>query len=130
LLDTNVLVSAFTTRGLCSDIFRVILAEYTLLSGEVVLDELERVLLSRFRVPPATVAEILALLKSSETVAKPASPSPIAVRDPDDAWVLASALAGRAELLITGDQNLLVVGDVPGLRIRNPRGAWSLLKAT
>lgn len=127
-MDTNVLVSAFTTRGLCADLFRLILAEHELVSAEVVLKELERVLRNRFRVPPASVAEILALLESFETVPNPAAPSDIAVRDKDDAWVLASALTGRADVLITGDRDLLAVGDVRGLRIRDPRGFWSLLK--
>tara|TARA_Y100000590_G_C15710915_1_gene1010249 strand:+ start:1307 stop:1432 length:126 start_codon:yes stop_codon:yes gene_type:complete len=36
-LDTNVLVSAFATRGLCADVMRVILTEHELLIGEVVL---------------------------------------------------------------------------------------------
>ena len=43
-LDTNVLVSAFATRGLCADVLRLILAEHTLVTGEVVLRELRRAL--------------------------------------------------------------------------------------
>ncbi len=34
-LDTNVLVSAFTTRGLSADLFRLVVAEHELLTGEV-----------------------------------------------------------------------------------------------
>jgi predicted nucleic acid-binding protein len=33
----------------------------------------------------------------------------IEVRDPDDAWVLASALAGNADILVTGDRDLLAI---------------------
>ncbi len=43
-LDTNVLVSAFATRGLSADVFRRALAEHMLLTGEVVLRDLRLVL--------------------------------------------------------------------------------------
>lgn len=128
LLDTNVLVSAFTTRGLCADLFRLVLAEHELLCAEVVLEELDRVLSGRFRVPAGTVSDILALLHSFETVPKPAAPPAVRVRDADDAWVLASALAASADVLVTGDKDLLSIGDLPGLRIVDPRGFWTLSK--
>jgi predicted nucleic acid-binding protein len=50
-LDTNVLVSAFASRGICADLLRYVLVEHDLLVGEVVLVELERVLLGRIKVP-------------------------------------------------------------------------------
>jgi predicted nucleic acid-binding protein len=43
-LDTNVLVSAFASRGLCADLMRYLLAEHELLAGEAVLTELRRAL--------------------------------------------------------------------------------------
>lgn len=49
--DTNVLVNAFTARGLCADLLEVILADHQLISGEIVLDELERVLIKKLNVP-------------------------------------------------------------------------------
>lgn len=36
-LDTNVLVSAFATRGLCADLMRHVLAEHDLITGEVII---------------------------------------------------------------------------------------------
>ena len=38
-LDTNVLASAFGTRGLCADVLRLIMAEHELITGEVVVEE-------------------------------------------------------------------------------------------
>ena len=43
--DTNVLIAAFATRGLCSDLFVHVLLEHELIVGEVVLDELREKLL-------------------------------------------------------------------------------------
>ena len=57
------------------------------------------------------------------------SPSPIPVRDEDDQWVLASALAAKADVLVTGDKDLLdVAHEVSGLTITDPRGFWNLVK--
>ena len=44
LLDTNVLVAAFATRGLCLDILQLVLAEHRLVFGETIVEELERIL--------------------------------------------------------------------------------------
>lgn len=128
-LDTNVLVSAFTTRGLCHDLFRLVLAEHEFLCGKVVLDELRDVLLQRFRTPAGTVNNIIRLLSSYPITTRPATIMPnINLRDPDDAWVLASAFASKAEVLVTGDQDLLVLSTLSGLRITDPRGFWTLVK--
>lgn len=54
-LDTNVLVSAFATRGLCADLFRLALAEHELITTDIVLTELEGVLRERFGIPTDTV---------------------------------------------------------------------------
>ena len=126
-LDTNVLVSAHATRGLCRDVLRLILAEHTLLSAEVVLVEVERVLTTKFRLPEEVVQEVIASLREHHVEPRPESVGDLVVRDPDDAWVLASALAARADVLVTGDPDLLdLAGTVAGLCITNPRGFWEL----
>jgi putative PIN family toxin of toxin-antitoxin system len=126
-LDTNVLVAAFATRGLCADVTRVVLAEHELITGDVVLAELRKVLAHRIKLPAATVDDILALLRDQEVVPKPKKPSDLRVRDPDDRWILASAIAGRSDVLVTGDQDLLDVAGKAPLPIVSPRGFWDLL---
>ena len=126
-LDTNVLVAAFATRGLCADVMRVVLAEHQLITGEVVLTELRAVLVRRIKLPHARVDDIVALLRDQEVVPKPAKPSEVLVRDADDRWILASAVAGRADVLVTGDRDLLDVAGKTPLPILDPRGFWNLL---
>ena len=128
-LDTNVLVAAFAARGLCADVLRAVLAEHELITGEVVLGELRDVLAERIKLPPGVVADIIALLRAQEVIPKPASPSDTLVRDPDDRWILASAVAGRADALVTGDQDLLVIAERAPLTILNPRGLWDRLRS-
>ncbi len=127
-LDTNVLVSAFATRGLCAEVMRDVLAEHELVTGEFVLHELRRVLRGRLKLPVDTVEAIEGFLREHEVVPRPKVPHELEVRDPDDRWVLASAVAGRAEVLVTGDRDLLDVRAKAPLRIVDPRGFWTLLR--
>ena len=128
-LDTNVLVSGFATRGLCADVIRLVLAEHQVIIADVVLNELKRVLKHKIHLPGEQIQEILAFLESQTVQPKPISPSPIPVRDEDDQWVLASALAAKADVLVTGDKDLLDVADEVGsLTITDPRGFWNLAK--
>lgn len=128
-LDTNVLVSGFATRGLCADVIRLILAEHELIIGDVVLREVERVLKRKIGLPTEQIQEILAFLETQTVQPKPKLPSPLQVRDEDDQWILASAFAAKAEVLVTGDKDLLDVADkVGGLTITDPRGFWNLVR--
>ena len=127
-LDTNVLVSAFATRGVCADVLRVVLAEHTLVTSEVVLRELARVLRIRIRLPARIVDEIEAFLREYEVIAKPAAPSNMPIRDKDDRWVLASAIEGRADVMVTGDRDFLDVADKAPIKIVDPRGFWRLVR--
>lgn len=128
-LDTNVLVAAFATRGLCADLVRTILADHQLITGDVVLAELRAVLEERIKLPASTVAEIVALLRAQEVVPKPAQPSSLPIRDADDQWIVASAVAGRADVLITGDQDLLAVARESPVPILSPRGFWEQIRS-
>jgi putative PIN family toxin of toxin-antitoxin system len=127
-LDTNVLVSAFATRGLCSDVVRVVLAEHTLLTSELVLRELRRALRLRIRMPANIAAEIEALLREHELVPTPTSPPAVPVRDPDDRWVLAAAIAAKADVLVTGDRDLLDIAKQAPIEIVDPRSFWQTIR--
>ena len=127
-LDTNVLAAAFTTRGLCADVVRYVLAAHQLIAGDVILNELHDVLTTRFKLPGSTTKDVLDLLRSHEVVATPKEPASTPIRDPDDAWVLASATKGRCDVLVTGDRDLLDIADAAPLQILSPRGFWEFVR--
>lgn len=127
-LDTNVLVSAFATRGLCADLLRHVLSEQDLVVGEVVLAELRRILRDRIRLPTDTIDAIEALLREHTVVPRPQHHLGLGLKDGDDEWVVASAVAAEADLLVTGDAELLAVARPP-LPIVNPRGLWERLRS-
>jgi putative PIN family toxin of toxin-antitoxin system len=49
--------------------------------------------------------------------------------DPDDDWVIATALAAKAKLIVTGDKPLLGVGSLGEIRIVSVAEALELLRA-
>lgn len=126
--DTNVLVSAYLARGICADLYRFAMARHEVLTGEVNLIELKRVLKGKFLATAGQVAVVEAELRDHIIIPKPAAGLDLAVRDPADRWVLASAVAGQADLLVTGDQDLLTIADRAPLPVRTPRECWEFLR--
>jgi putative PIN family toxin of toxin-antitoxin system len=126
-LDTNVLASAFGTRGLCTDVLRFILAEHDFVTGELVIEELRGVLTRKFRVPANTVKDIEVFLRSYHVEPKPRKLPNLELRDHNDLIVVGSALRSGADILVTGDQEILDLEDKPqSLRILSPREFWTL----
>ena len=128
-LDTNVLVSAFATRGLCSDLFELVLVEHDLMLGYHVVDELRRSLRRKIKLPARSVEEIVEFV-SGEALQFIGDSQPSSARvDRADARVLGEALAGRADVFVTGDAGLLRLRMVEDLKIVSPRGLWEMLQA-
>jgi uncharacterized protein len=128
-LDTNVLVSAVATRGLCADVLQAVLARHRQVVGKTVLIELPRVLRTKLRLPAHLVDEFDDLLRREAILAPDSPPLDFPVRDEDDRTVLAEAIAGGADVLVTGDRDLLEIEDEPPILILSPRGFWERLAA-
>jgi len=127
-LDTNVLVAAFATRGLCADVFRAVLAEHDLVIGEVILSELRRVLHTKLKLPADRIQAVEVMLREFPVVPKPRRPIAIHIRDSADRWILATAVEGNADVLVTGDRDLLDVRDNSPIPILDPREFWQFLR--
>lgn len=130
LLDANVLVAALATRGACAELFARVLAvhEYAMddnLEGEVV-----RVLRDKFKAPEARLTEVVALFAGTAVRVHAAPLDEPACRDPDDDRVLALALAFPADVLVSGDQDLLVLRPWRSIPIVRPRDFWPMDRGT
>ncbi len=91
------------------------------------LDELQRVLSGRFGVPSDKVREALQLLRGHHVQNTPDKLIGPKVRDADDAWILAAAIAAGAEVLVTGDKDLLSVAADSPVRIVAPKGFLKMI---
>jgi putative PIN family toxin of toxin-antitoxin system len=127
VFDTNVLLAAFGTRGLCEALFGACLEEHDLVTSEHILEELARHLAGKFRMPKRRAAEIVAFVREQSEVVAPDTVAPEACRDPHDLPVLGTASAGRADLLVTGDSDLLCIGRFGKVDIVAPRACYERL---
>lgn len=124
--DTNVLVSAVATRGICADILNVALTEHQLTVGETVLAELRVVLRKKLRLPVTVIDEFETFLRLHAAVASHSAGAGPAGLDENDRAVLAEATG--CDVLVTGDQELLAQDGRQPLRVLSPRGFWELLR--
>ena len=128
-LDTNVLVSAFASRGLCADLFELVLLEHDFVLGRNVLRELKKALRSKVKLSESRAAEIVDFVSGEEILVVERSDPIEAALDADDALVLGEALAGEAEVFVTGDAALLELGSAEGVPMVSPRRFWEILRS-
>jgi uncharacterized protein len=125
VVDTNVTIAAFISHGACCELFAHLLRSHTLISGQFLVHELNSVLTDKFRYSRAEIEDVARLFMANSIILKevPALPQP-ECRDPDDDNVLAIALAAKADCIITGDKDLLVIGRYSEIPILAPADFW------
>jgi len=124
VLDTNLLVSGIISTGLLRQLVDAAKAgAFELCTSEMLLDELLDVIsrdkfatrLVQAGLAPLTIVEDLRALA---VVVSPSMVARVVLADPDDDHVLAAALTGAADLIVTGDKrDLLPLGSYQGIPI-------------
>jgi putative PIN family toxin of toxin-antitoxin system len=127
-LDTNVLVSAVATRGLCAEVLHIVLAEHDLIVGERVLGELRKALRQKIGLVARAIEEVEAFLRRQGHVVRSKQPPSLAVRDAADSLVLAEAIEAGVDVVVTGGNDVLRVAGQAPFPIVTPRGFWNLLR--
>ena len=127
VLDSNVLVAALGTRGMCAELFeRVLVAHEYVIDGHV-LGEVERALRTKFRLPEARVTDAVSLLRSTALWVD-AAPLVVRVsRDLDDDAILALAKTSASRLIVTGEP--VALNPWEGVEIVRPREFWPIDRA-
>jgi putative PIN family toxin of toxin-antitoxin system len=128
VFDTNVLVAAFLSEGVCYKLLlRARRKEFDLVLSADIMAEFEEVLLRKFSLSQSELFDVRNLLTEAvtEICKKVESIKPIS-RDPDDDRIIACALTVRADYLVTGDEDLLVLRQYAGTTILTPRDFESL----
>lgn len=124
-LDTNVLISAFASRGLCLDVLGAVLDGHELRVGEVVLSELRTVLARKLKVPSDVIGDIETFLREFHVEPIPKNIPDFQLSERSDAIVVASAIATGADTLVTGDKEIQNLR-IERIRIVSPREFWIL----
>jgi len=123
VFDTNVLLAAFLTEGVCAKLLtRARKQQFSLFTSPFILHEFERILTKKFSATKQKRENVLALI--FEATQESVNPSEIptgACRDKDDDNVLACAREADADYLVTGDKDLLDLKVFKSTRIITPR---------
>jgi len=123
-LDTNVIASATATRGLCADVLRTVIEFHELVVCDHLVEEVRRVLKDKFGAPPDLIGDVVWLL-SQDTISSEAKPThELPLSDLADIAIVSSALNGAADILVTGDKEILGLRRVGSLEILTPRQFW------
>lgn len=135
VLDTNVVISALLWRGTPYRLFETIRRQegLQLYGSSALLEELadvvnRRGLAKRLATIGKTASQIFADYLEAIELVEPAE-LPRVVRDPDDDHVLACALAASADLIVSGDPDLLVLTAYKRIAIVTPAAALRKIEA-
>ena len=126
VFDTNVLVAAFAADGLCAKLLRrANKREFVLLVCPIILEEFQGALKKKLDATEEEIGNALSLLREVSVMtveAPPGAKLTRIVRDPDDDLILFCAVAAEADLLVTGDKDLLEIEEHGKIKILDPRG--------
>lgn len=120
VFDTNVLFAAQCAKGVCAQLYEEALREEPPITSKFILDELQEKLVSKLHL---TSEDAVATRKELETECRQVSVKPLSeriCRDPDDDMILATAVCAGAEMIVSGDKDLLEIKTYAGIRIVTP----------
>jgi len=122
VIDTNVLISALFWGGAPRRVVDLAAnGRFQAITSPDMLAELEDVLAGDFAVPQERLDSVLRDILSYAEVVVAEAEVDVEVRDAADVKVIACALAGRADCIVTGDMDLLDLGSVRGIHVLSVR---------
>lgn len=128
ILDTNVMISSFATRGLCHSVFEICLDRFEIVISSTLIKEIRYVLKRKLKLPNLFIAETLDYLSENATSVEVNKSLSGVCRDPEDDHIIALADSARANYIITGDEDLLILKKYGVTQIVTPRQFWQLSK--
>lgn len=128
VFDTNVLIAAFLTEGLCSGLLiRVRRQAFNLVLCDDIIREFEGVLIKKFKLTSTDISEISAIVsEAASEILHKLNPIPNICRDPNDDMIIACAIDATADYIVTGNEDLLILEKYKDIIIINPRNFEAL----
>ena len=121
VFDTNVILSALITHGLSARVLDICIDKHEIFISPWIVGEVVEKLEKKFKVKISEINRTEMFLSNVFRVVKPESELPNICRDNDDNNVLQLADFVLANLIITGDKDLLILKKFHEIEIINPR---------
>ena len=130
VFDTNVLIAAFLTEGLCSGLLiRSRKQAFHLVLCDDIIREFEGILIKKFKLTSTDISEISAIVsEAASEILHKLNPVPNICRDPNDDMIIACAIDATADYIVTGDEDLLILKKYKDVTIINPRNFEALFE--
>jgi len=128
ILDSNVIIAAFSARGLCYSLFELCLDRYNINISRHILSEINYILINKFRISKTKVKSIIDFLQEYCILVKENKGKIDICRDKDDNKILALCKNNDVKYIITGDNDLLVLKKYADTLIIKPREFWKTVK--
>jgi uncharacterized protein len=115
-----VLISAFIAKGFCHTLVEQCCRIHSVIASEFIINELREKLTEKFKYSDQDVTAVESLLRTRMRIVEPSPLESNVCRDSEDDMILATALAGDAVCIITGDKDLLILKKFVEVDILSP----------
>ena len=126
VLDSVVLVSAFLTEGLASELLTLCVEDADLYTAKEIMQEVRRVLLERehirrrYKYSDTDAETFISKFQEISIIVEPLPELQVVERDPKDDMIIGCALLAKADYIISRDIHLLDLKEYQGIQIIPP----------
>lgn len=121
LLDSNVWLATLAHNGVCRRVVESSAPFCTFVVTPFICAEVREKLVAKFRRTSEQADELVTRLAAAVLLKDDVAGIPSPLRDPEDRFILAAAVAHRCKFLVTGDNDLLDIKSFSGVEIVSVR---------
>ena len=119
-MDTNVYISSLVFKGKSREVYDYCIETADVYTSDFIMKELGEKLNLKFDYPKASARSLIKSILSVVEKTQPHTKLPNICRDKDDNYVLQLCESVRADYLITGDKDLLILKNFKQTEILSP----------
>lgn len=124
LFDTNVIISSFITKGVSYDVVRYAKKRHILYVSNFIIKEVKDKLKSKFKFTDKEIKQVSSFLNTYFMNVGDVKVIEKVCRDKDDNNILFAAVKEKVNVIITGDEDLLVLKKYQSIDIIKPADFW------